>query len=126
MIGRSYLRGEVEVALVVRRAAEDGAGAVVHQHEIGDVDRQRLAVAEGMGDREAGVVAHLLGGLDRLGAGAAAVALRDEGGEPGVLGGERARQRMVGRERDEARAEQRVGAGGEDLDRLEAGRRRAG
>ena len=32
---------EVEVALVVRRAAEDGAGAVFHQDEIGDIDRQR-------------------------------------------------------------------------------------
>jgi hypothetical protein len=30
---------EVEVALVVRRAAEDRAGAVLHQHEVGDVDR---------------------------------------------------------------------------------------
>ncbi len=34
------LGGEVVVALVVRRAAEDGAGAVVHQHEVGDVNRQ--------------------------------------------------------------------------------------
>jgi hypothetical protein len=31
---------EVEVALVVGRAAEDRAGAVVHQDEVGDVDRQ--------------------------------------------------------------------------------------
>src|SRR3546814_1138662 len=32
---------EVEVTLVVGRAAKNGTGAVVHQHEIGDVDRQR-------------------------------------------------------------------------------------
>ena len=31
---------EVQVALVVRRAAEDRAGAVIHQHEIRDIDRQ--------------------------------------------------------------------------------------
>ena len=31
---------EVEVALVVRRAAEDRAGAVIHQDEVGDIDRQ--------------------------------------------------------------------------------------
>ena len=31
---------EVEVALVMRRAAEDGAGAVVHQDEVRDIDRQ--------------------------------------------------------------------------------------
>ena len=30
---------EVEVALVVRRTAEDRAGAVGHQHEIRDIDR---------------------------------------------------------------------------------------
>ena len=31
---------EIQVALVVRGAAEDRAGAVVHQDEIGDVERQ--------------------------------------------------------------------------------------
>jgi hypothetical protein len=35
------LAGKIQVALVSGRAAEDGAGAVVHQHEIGDVDRNR-------------------------------------------------------------------------------------
>ena len=32
---------EIQVALVVRRAAENRAGAVVHDDEIGDIDRQR-------------------------------------------------------------------------------------
>jgi hypothetical protein len=34
------ISGEIEVALVMRRTAEDRAGAVVHQDEVGDVDRQ--------------------------------------------------------------------------------------
>ena len=32
--------GEIEVALVVAGAAEDGAGAVAHDDEVGDIDRQ--------------------------------------------------------------------------------------
>ena len=40
---QAVLARELEVALVVARAAEDRAGAVVHQHEVGDIDRQRLA-----------------------------------------------------------------------------------
>ena len=37
-----------EVALVVRRAAENGARAVLHQHEIGDPDRDMTALVEGV------------------------------------------------------------------------------
>jgi len=33
--------GKIEVALVMRRAAENRAGSVIHQHEIGDIDRQQ-------------------------------------------------------------------------------------
>ena len=32
--GKPVFPGEIKVALVMRRAAEDGAGAIVHQHEI--------------------------------------------------------------------------------------------
>ena len=56
--------GEVEVALVARRAAEDGARAVIHQHEVRDIDRQRPVRVEGMDDANAGVETLLLGGLD--------------------------------------------------------------
>ena len=61
---QAVLAGEIEVALVVRRAAEDGAGAVVHQDEVGDVDRQRPVRVERMDRPDAGVEALLLGGLD--------------------------------------------------------------
>ena len=39
-VAESVFVDEIEVALIVRRAAEDRAGAVVHQNEIGDIDRQ--------------------------------------------------------------------------------------
>ena len=64
-IAETVFAGEIEVALVVRRAAENGAGAVIHQHEIGDIDRQLPVRVERMRGLEAGVVALLLGRLDR-------------------------------------------------------------
>ncbi len=97
-------------------AAEDGAGAVFHQHEVGDIDRQAGVGTEGVDGQERRLVAHLLGGLDHLLAGADAAALGDELGEIGVGRGEAGGERMVGRDGDEARAEESVVAGGEDLD----------
>ncbi len=62
--------GELQIALVVRGAAEHGARAVLHQHEIGDPDRERRARDERMRDPEPGVVAPLLRRLDHRLAGA--------------------------------------------------------
>src|SRR5690606_30251547 len=107
---------EVEVALVVRGAGEDRAGAIFHQHEIRDIDRQRLALDEGMTRLEAGVEAHLLRRLDRLFGGADAVAFADEVLERRIVLRERLRQRMMRRERAEARAEKRVGPRREDFE----------
>ena len=42
---------EIEVALVVRGTAENSTGAVIHQHEIGDIDGQMPARVERMFDR---------------------------------------------------------------------------
>src|SRR3546814_7390652 len=56
---------EIEVALVVRRTAEDRTGAIVHQHIVDDPDRQMPVGIERMFDRKAGVEAQLLRGLDR-------------------------------------------------------------
>ncbi len=50
--GKLVFAGEVEVALVVGRAAEDGAGAVVHQNEVRDIDRQ-LATSDRTDGRRA-------------------------------------------------------------------------
>ena len=100
----------------MRRAAEDRARAVIHQDEVGDVDRQLPARVEGMADGDAGVEALLLGRLQLLLRGAHAAAFGVEGGDLLVLALELLGQRMVGRDADEGCAEQRVGAGRVDLD----------
>ena len=90
---------EIEVALVMRRAAENRAGAVFHQHEIGDVDRHAPARVERMDRFERGAIAALFGGLDDRLAGAEPVAFGDELGERRVAGGEALGQRMMRRQR---------------------------
>jgi hypothetical protein len=113
---------EFPVALVVARHRHHRAGAVVHQHEVGDVDRQRLA-----GDRvqraQAGVHAALGLGF-QLGFGDAAVA---EFSMKAASAGSRfaaLRQRMFGGDADEGDAHQRVGARGEHRQRRRRCRRR--
>src|ERR1700712_3988804 len=67
-------------------------------------------------DREPGAEALLLGGLELRGGRAALLAFRNEGSEfRGILGQLR-RQRMVRRDRDEARPKDGVGARSEDID----------
>jgi hypothetical protein len=73
-----------------------------------------------MAQLDAGVVAALLGCLDRLLAGAQTVAFGDEVLERRVPLGQRAGQRMVRRQRAERGAEQGVGPGREDLQALVA------
>ena len=102
----------------MRRAAEDGARPVLHQHEISDIDGNSPALVERMHCLEAGKIAALLGGLDHRFAGAHAVAFGDERGETRVMFGEAQRQRMVRRECQERGAKERVLPGREDLDTL--------
>ena len=72
---------EVHVALVVRRAGENGTGAVIHQHEIRDVDRQLPIVSKRMFCRQARGQPALFGLLDRFLAGAEALAFCNEVGD---------------------------------------------
>ena len=116
----AVLAGELQIALVVRRTAEDRAGAVVHEHEVGDVDRELLIRGQRVAAAQAGVVADLLRLLDRLLAGRGLGALGDEGRDARVLRRQLAAQRVIGGERHEARAEQRVGPRGEHLERVRA------
>ena len=48
---KPVLARKLQVALIVCGAAEDRAGAVLHQHEIGDVDRQLLLRTSGLRQR---------------------------------------------------------------------------
>ena len=110
--------GEVEVPLVVCRAAENGAGAVVHEHEVGGVDRQLDLGSERMQGAQPGVVAELLGRLDRRLAGRPTTAILDETSEAGIVHRERLGQRVVGGNGAEGRTAQGVGARRVDLEWL--------
>ena len=115
--------GKVEVALIARRTAEDGAGSVVHQHEIRDIDRQRPLRIERVHRTNTGVEAFLLGRLQRCGGGSRTTNFFDERREVGIGLGRLPRQRMIRRDRHERRAEDRVGPGRVDVERVLAGRR---
>ena len=107
---------EIEIALVVRRAAENRARAVLHQDEIGDIDRQAPIGVERVKDLEARVVAPLLRGLDRRDRRPDPAAFLDERRKLRIAPRRGGGQRMVGRDRHEFRAEQRVRACRIDLE----------
>ena len=108
--------GEVEVALVVAGDGHDRAGAVLHEHVVGDVHRQLLAVdrvGDGAPQRDAGlgavVVAAVLVGLGQrvVDVRAHLVLVLGAGSEAQHVG-------VLGRQDEERRAEQRVRARRED------------
>ena len=99
----------------MRRATENRAGAVIHQNEIGDIDRQLPAGVERMQRLDAGIEAELLGGIDRRLRRAHVAALFDEVRELRNFSPPPRRQRMIRRDRHEFRAEQSVGPRGENL-----------
>ena len=105
--------GKFEVALIVRRAAENGAGAVFHQNKVRHIDRQRPGFVERMARADAGVEAELLGGVDVGLRGAAMPAFLDERGELRIFLRRRRGQRMIGRDGHELGTKQRVRPRGE-------------
>ena len=104
---------ELVVALVVRGHRHDRAGAVLHQHVVGHVHRDLLAVdrvGHGRVQRHAGLL--LVVGPALLG--------RLDGGAAHVLGhlgrvAQAQHVRVLGRHDEEGRSEQGVRAGGEHL-----------
>ena len=119
----AVLRGELEVALIVRGHAHHRTLAVAHQHIVGDPDLDRLT-GEGVQDMQAGDPSLLLDRGDIGFHGAAATALVDEDLQRRVAraGGER--ERMLCSDGHEGHAEQRIDTGGEDLERRQVHRRR--
>ena len=96
------------------RDAHHRAFAVAHQHVVAYPDRQGGA-GQRMGHGQAGSHALLVDrGKVRFHDGAP-LALVDELGEGGIAARGVGSQRMLGRNRDERRAEQRIGTGREDL-----------
>ena len=122
--GQRIFGGEIEVALVVPGHRHDRAGAVVHQHEVGDVHGQGRA-GERVARGDAGVEAQLLGGFHFRRGGAAALAQRDEFCRHRVGRRHRLRHRVIGGDRHEAGAEDGVGPGGVDRQRIAGGEREA-
>ncbi len=113
---QAVLAREVEVALVVRRAADDGARAVAHQHEIGDEEGQAPGRVGRVGHLEPRVEPELLGPLDGALGRTGPQAFLAEGRDLGVIGRERSGERMVGRDRRKGRPEHRVGPRREHLE----------
>ena len=83
--GQFIFAREVEVALVVRRAAEDRARAIIHQHIIDDPHGQMPVGVERMLDGKAGVEAQLVGRFQLLGRRTLTATFGDEGGEFGRI-----------------------------------------
>ena len=110
------LATEVVVALIMSGAAKDRAGAIVHQNEVGDIDRQFQRGVKGVADAQAGVVAKLVGLFDGLFGGAALTGLGAEGRDIGVGFLKIPRQRVIGGDADKGRAHQRVGSCRVNLD----------
>src|SRR5260221_7127695 len=89
--------GKVEIALVVRRGAVNGAGAVVHQDKIGHIDRQLPGWIERVDCLDPGVETEFLGFVDQFLGVPGALTIRNERGERRVLGGGRQSKRVVRR-----------------------------
>src|SRR3546814_14429358 len=78
--------------------AHHRARAVLHQHEIGDIDRQFDRWIERMDRLEPGIEAELFLRLNLGRGGAALLAAGDERGDLGAVGGVGLRARVLGRE----------------------------
>ena len=115
-IAEAIFVGEIEVALIMGRSAVNGAGAVIHQNEIRDIDRQIPVRIERVDGADAGVKTELFRLVDHLLGGAGALALGNEGREIGIFCRRGRRQRMVGRQRQEFDAENGILARRENLD----------
>ncbi len=119
--GQVVFGGEVPVALVLAGDRHDGAGPVTHEHVVGDVDRDLLPIRRidrvGSGER-AGLLAGNVGPVDLR----HLARLLDVSAD--FVGLFRRRylpdRRMLGGHDEERGPEERVGAGGEDLNRAVA------
>ena len=83
---QSVFGGKLEIPRVMGRAAENRARAIIHQDEVGDIDRQFPGGVQGMPHPHPGIHSQLFRRLHRLGTGATLATLRDKGGNGGVFG----------------------------------------
>ncbi len=111
--------GKVEVALVVPWHGHDCAGAIFHQHEVGDVDRQ-IGPGERVLGGDAGIEAQFFSGFQFGCGGPALLAQRDEVLCRLIAHGSGLRHGVICRHGHKACAKDRVGPGGIDFQFLAA------
>ena len=119
-MGRVVFFGELEVAVIVCGYGHDGAGAVIHEHEVGGPYRDGFAV-QGIDGSRPGKHAELFAALAGAGNLVLAFHFFDKGVNRLFLFGsarQRMRQRMLRREHHEGCAVQCVRPGGEHGDRF--------
>src|SRR5579875_596546 len=75
---KAIFAGKLKIALIMRGTTEDGPGAIIHQHEIGDPNREFFSLQERVNNRKPSVIALLFGSFDRGLAGAETAAVSDE------------------------------------------------
>ena len=114
---KTELFGEGEVALVVGGHAHHGALTVAHENVVGDPDLDVVA-RDRVADVEAGGHALLFHGGHVGFAHAALRAFLDKGLKVGAVAGDVGGERMLGGDRNEAHAHERVGAGRVDAQKL--------
>ena len=112
---QAIFAGEIHIALVMRRAAENRPGAIFHQHEIGDPDRIRRPFDKRMLHPQPGIKPALLAGFHRHLGCARRPTLGHERRRRRVTRRHRRCQRMLRRNRQERHAIQRIRPGGVDL-----------
>ena len=103
-------------------AAENRSGAVVHQDEVGDIDRQFDRSIQRMFHPDASIQPALFGRLHSLFRGAKAAAIGQEFGQHRVADLQSLSQRVIGRDGGERSPKQGVGAGGVNLKAFKARR----
>ena len=117
VIGRLYLRRELEVALIVRRHGHHRAGAVLAEHEVGDPDRHRLLVNGLITVRPVSKPSFSTSPVMRA---VRSCARKRASASPNARcrarGSQLLDERMLGREQHERRAVDRVDARREDFD----------
>ena len=107
--------GKIQVALVMRGAAENGTAAIIHQHKVRDIDRQMPAWVKRMFDRQIGIETHLLGSFNFRRSGPALFAIGDKILQTRCVFGQALRQRVVRCNRQKACAKQRIGPRSEHI-----------
>ena len=107
--------GEIKIPLVMRGAAENSPGAVVHQHKIRDINRQFHSVIKRMQNPDACIISALFGLFQGLFRRATAAAFGHERSNCRIVAFQIFGQGVVGGNCCEGCAQQRIRPGGVDV-----------